>query len=120
MIHEVRKLAIFWMTIIASVTAQNFDNSANGKLTGDYFVRQVLLSGVSAQGAIGRAQSIVGTATFDGNGNYTFTGQIADSQMAAPQSYSTSGKYSLASNGLFQIQNPIDTKDTDYGGVGAV
>ena len=114
-----RKIAIFWMTITAGATAQNFDNSANGKLTGDYFVRQVLLSGVSTQGAVGRAQSIAGTATFDGNGNYTFSGQIADSQTAGPQPYASSGKYSLAPNGLFQIQNPIDIKDIDYGGVGA-
>ena len=89
-------------------------------LKGDYFLRQVLLSGVSSTGTIARARSIVGTATFDGNGNYTFSGQMADSQAAQPQSYSVSGEYRLAPNGFFQIQNLIDTNDIDFGGVGAV
>jgi len=89
-------------------------------LKGDYFLRQVLLSGVSSSGTIARARSIVGTATFDGNGNYTFSGQMADTQVAQPQSYSVSGQYQLAPNGFFQIQNLIDTNDIDFGGVGAV
>jgi len=89
-------------------------------LKGDYFLRQVLLSGVSSSGTIARARSIVGTATFDGNGNYTFSGQMADTQVAQPQTYSVSGQYQLAPNGFFQIQNLIDTNDIDFGGVGAV
>jgi len=89
-------------------------------LKGDYFLRQVLLSGVSSSGTIARARSIAGTATFDGNGNYTFSGQMADTQVAQPQSYSVSGQYQLAPNGFFQIQNLIDTNDIDFGGVGAV
>ena len=89
-------------------------------LKGDYFLRQVLLSGVSAQGTIARARSILGTVTFDGNGNFTFSGQMADTQVAQPQSYSVSGQYRLAPNGFFQIQNLIDSNDIDFGGVGAV
>jgi uncharacterized protein (TIGR03437 family) len=117
---QARRIVFLWVTLIAAATAQNFDSSGNGMLKGDYFLRQLLLSGVSAAGAIGRARSIVGTATFDGNGNYTFTGQLADTQAGQPQSYSMSGKYNLALNGLFQIQNPIDTTDTEYGAVGAI
>jgi uncharacterized protein (TIGR03437 family) len=120
MIQRVRSVALFWITIAAAATAQDFDSSGNGMLKGDYFLRQVLLSGVSAQGTIARARSIVGTATFDGNGNYTFSGQMADTQVAQPQSYSVSGQYRLAPNGFFQIQNLIDTTDIDFGGVGAV
>src|SRR5690349_3926468 len=107
MIQRVRRVVLFWITIAAAATAQNFDTSGSGMLKGDYFLRQVLLSGVSAKGMIARARSIVGTATFDGNGNYTFSGQMADTQAAQPQSYSVSGQYRLASNGFFQIQNLI-------------
>jgi len=89
-------------------------------LKGDYFLRQVLLSGVSSTSTIARARSIVGTVTFDGSGNYKFSGQMADTQVAQPQSYSVSGQYQLAPNGFFQIQNLIDTNDIDFGGVGAV
>src|SRR5579864_1010980 len=119
MLPRERWLVIFFSMFASGAAAQTFDNSGNGMLRGDYFVRQVLLSDISAQGVIGRARGILGTATFDGNGNYAFSGQIADTQMAQPQSYSVNGKYILASNGLFQMQNPIDTTDTDYGGVGA-
>jgi uncharacterized protein (TIGR03437 family) len=120
MIQRVRLVVLFWITIAAAATAQDFDTSGNGMLKGDYFLRQVLLSGVSAQGTITRARSILGTVTFDGNGNFAFSGQMADTQVAQPQSYSVSGQYRLASNGFFQIQNLIDTNDIDFGGVGAV
>jgi uncharacterized protein (TIGR03437 family) len=124
MIQRVRIVVLFWITIWITIAgaamAQTFDSSGNGLLQGTYFLRQVLLSGVSSTGTIARARSIVGTATFDGNGNYTFSGQIADTQAAQPQSYSVNGQYQLAPNGFFQIQNLIDTNDIDFGGVGAV
>src|SRR2546430_6271245 len=80
MIQRVRSVALFWITIAATATAQTFDSSGNGMLKGDYFLRQVLLSGVSSTSTIARARSIVGTATFDGNGNYKFSGQMADTR----------------------------------------
>ena len=61
-------------------------------------------------GAIGRARSLTGVAVFDGNGNYSFTGQTFDSNDTSNQAkaYSFSGTYSVTSGGLFQMQNPID------------
>ncbi len=57
--------------------AQNFDNSGNSKLNGDYFVRQVVTTELDPDtSAIGRAVSIIGIMTFDGIGTYTFNGQI--------------------------------------------
>jgi len=81
----------------------------------------VLLSGLDQNtSAIGEARSIIGIMKFDGNGNYTFTGQLCDTNSGStPQTYSTSGQYSVGANGLFELQNPIDTKDTVYGGVSA-
>ena len=106
-----------------SASAQNnFDTSGNGMLKGAYFVRQVLLANLDPNtSAIGEAISIIGTMTFDGNGNYTFSGQKTDSSASSTaQSYTTSGMYNVASNGMVQIQNPIDSTDVDYGGIGAV
>ena len=120
MIRRDPALAILCLVLACVAAGQNFDNSGNSTLKGDYFVRQVLLSNVSAQGAIGQAESILGTITFDGNGGYSFTGQLMNSQSGQPQSYSTSGQYAVASNGFLQIQNLIDGKDTDYGAVGAL
>ena len=103
-----------------SLRAQSFDNSGNGTLKGTYLVRQVLTTANVSTSAITRAASIIGTMTFDGNGNYSFTGQKMDTSAGtAPAAYSAQGTYAVAANGMLQIANPIDTSDIDYGGVGA-
>src|ERR1035438_942279 len=69
----------------ATASAQTFDNSADGNLFGDYFVREVMLSnGDQKTSAVGRARSIAGTITFDGQGNYTFSGTLMDSSAGQP------------------------------------
>jgi uncharacterized protein (TIGR03437 family) len=104
--------------------AQTFDTSGNGKLNGDYFVRQVVTTNLATNNsAIGRAIGILGIMTFNGQvpGQYTFAGQKLDTQAgdsAVP--YSTTGSYSVESNGLTQIQNPIDSTDFEYGAVAGV
>jgi uncharacterized protein (TIGR03437 family) len=125
---------LIWMSglcagLAVPAAAQNFDTSGNGKLNGDYFVRQVLTTDLDANtSAIGRAISLTGIMTFDGQGNYTFAGQMTDNQAAtAGVPYSTSGFYSVESNGMAQILNPIDSYvtgmagvDIDYGAVAGV
>ena len=103
-------------------TTPGFDNSGNGTLNGPYFVRQVLAANIdNMTSAIGRAVSIAGIITFDGNGSYSFTGQLVDSTTGSTASaYSVSGVYAVESNGLMQIQNPIDTTQIDYGGVAGI
>jgi len=105
-----------------SAGAQTFDNSGNGTLNGAYFVRQVLTANFNSNtSAIGRAVSLVGTMTFDGKGNYSFNGQILDSTVGtSPKAYSVTGQYAVESNGMIQIKNPIDTSDTEYGGVSGI
>ena len=120
-----RWAAIFWAVLSFSASAQNFqdfDNSGNGTVKGAYFVRQVLLANLDPKtSAVGRATGIIGTMTFDGNGNYSFTGQLADTQPGASMSlFTTQGGYAVASNGLIAIQSPIDSNVSELGGVGAV
>jgi len=103
--------------------AQTFDTSGNSKLHGDYFVRQVVTTNLDqTTSAIGRAISLTGIMTFDGNGNYTFSGQITDTNVGGPAAaYSTGGTYSVESNGMAQIQDPIpDSNDTEYGAIAGV
>jgi uncharacterized protein (TIGR03437 family) len=107
-------------TAAVLASAQSFDTSANGTIKGDYFVRQILVSADQTTSAITRARSIAGVMTFDGNGKYSFTGQMMDSQSGSAAAYTVSGGYSAASNGLIQLTNPIDTSDTEYGGIGAI
>jgi uncharacterized protein (TIGR03437 family) len=87
-------------------------------LKGTYFVRQVLTLPDQTTSAITQAISILGTATFDGAGKYSFSGQKMDSSTAGPVSFSASGVYSVAANGTLKIQNPIDSTDTEYGAIG--
>lgn len=101
---------------------QVFDTSGNGMLKGAYFVRQVLTLLDGNTSDITQAVSLTGTMTFDGNGNYTFTGQELNSAVGTTAvAYTTTGVYSVSASGLVQIQTPIDidNSDTEFGGVGA-
>ena len=101
---------------------QSFDNSANGKLKGAYFVRQVLTLLDGQTSAIDQAVSLTGVMTFDGNGNYTFAGQELNSMVGTSAvAYNTTGVYAVSASGLVQISTPIDidSGDTEFGGVGA-
>src|SRR5437588_8121353 len=113
--------ALLGAVLSFSASAQNFqdfDNSGNGTVKGAYFVRQVLLANLDPKtSAVGRATSIIGTMTFDGNGKYSFTGQLADTQPGASMPlFTTQGGYAVASNGLIAIQSPIDSNVSELGG----
>ena len=111
-----------------SGTAQTFDSSATGTVKGAYFVRQVLTIPDANTSAILRAVSLIGTMTFDGAGNYSFTGQLMDSQSGNAQAFSTTGGYAVSANGFFQVANPIHNflfpnsagSDIEFGAVGAL
>ncbi len=106
-----------------AVEAQVFDTSGNGNLKGDYFVRQVVAANLDpSTSAIGRGFSLTGVMTFDGAGTYSFAGQLMDTEAGttARKFSSSGGLYSVASNGLVHIQNPIDATDTEYGAIGGV
>lgn len=103
-------------------SAQSFDKSADGNLFGDYFVREVMLSNVDQKtSAVGRARSIAGTITFDGQGNYMFSGTLMDSSSGQTSTITGQiGTYDLAANGLCAIADLIDNTQTDFGATGLV
>jgi uncharacterized protein (TIGR03437 family) len=113
-----------------SVHAQTFDNSGNSVLNGVYFIREVMFTQIDGSGAIGKAQSAIGTATFDGKGNYTFNGQMMDSTAGSTASTtSVTGTYKVGANHLMQLTSVFPNIDmnsataainVEYGGVGAV
>ncbi len=105
---------------IGILGAQNFpDNSGNSSFKGNYYLRQVLLSGIdTTTGTVGRARSLMGTATLDGAGNYTFTGTLMDTQAASSQAFNATGTFIVGSNGLAQIKNPLEPNSSVNGGVG--
>lgn len=105
-----------------------FDNSGNATLQGPYFVREVALLNLTAQGGIGEAIGATGIATFDGAGHYSFSGQLADSLSASgTRSATYGGTYAVAANGFLRIASfaltgafPTSSVTNAYGGVGAV
>lgn len=124
-----RILTLAGLTVSALAgQSHQFDNSANLTLQGQYFVREVALRNLSAQGGIGEAVGVVGIASFDGAGNYTFSGQLNDSaSKTGARSASFSGAYALGANGFLRISSfalagafPSDAVTFAFGGVGAV
>jgi uncharacterized protein (TIGR03437 family) len=119
-------------TAIAAAQTSQFDSSANAKLQGNYFVREVLLTSPNPNGTVGTAIGATGTLTFDGAGDYVFNGAVtvcSTVPCSAPQPATSTitGNYNLASNGFFEINSLVGTyKDNNgqtqvdlaFGGVG--
>lgn len=115
------------ITVLTAITifgltaaAQTFDTSGNSRLNGAYFVREVLIAGQAADGTITSAKSATGTVTFNGTGNYSFSGQITVST-GGSAAQTVTGTYSVGSNGLFaMVPNLLDANDITYGTVGGL
>ncbi len=118
-------LLIAGLLSTAAFAQNQFDNSADATLAGNYFVRELLVTNVSAKGAIGRARSAIGTVSFNTQGGYTFNGQAMDSSVqslvASPLTVSN-GTFAVAANGMLQMQSLLATAsgnpDILRGGVG--
>jgi uncharacterized protein (TIGR03437 family) len=105
---------------LARIGAQNIDSSGDGNLFGDYFVREVMLSKLDQKtSAAGRALSVTGIITFDGQGNYSFTGTEMDSSTGKTAAIAGQlGAYSVNASGLIAFNDLIDTTQTDFGATG--
>ncbi len=117
------KIALIASCAVASAAAQSFDTSADATLKGDYFLREVFMTG-PGDGSVSAASSVIGVATFDGQGHYTFKGQGATLAGGLNSAVSLTGTYGVAANGFVVIDSPAGSlagiSDSDYGGVSAV
>ncbi|MCB1021878.1 MAG: hypothetical protein KDC27_18235 [Acidobacteria bacterium] len=62
---------------------------------------------VNSSGFANDASNLGGVMTFDGNGGYSFQGQLGSGSAAATASTGT-GSYSVSSNGFLRIESPIN------------
>ncbi|MEZ5393597.1 MAG: hypothetical protein R2724_12195 [Bryobacterales bacterium] len=86
------------------LSGQTLDDSA---LSGRYgFVHYWV--DVNASGFANDASNLGGVMTFDGNGGYTFQGQLGTGSAAATAS-AGNGSYSVSSNGFLRIESPINS-----------
>lgn len=97
-----------------------FDSSGNGQLNGAYYMRQVFYFVTDDEGDIGDAMNVQGEITFDGNGNYSFTGTFLDaaSGSATPVAVTNeTGSYVVSASGEGYISgvNPNFTSDQIIG-----
>jgi uncharacterized protein (TIGR03437 family) len=108
-----------WLLAAATawpLAAQVWDISGNGLLNGTYYFREVAYVVGDNAGDLDEAVAVYGNINFDGHGRYTITGtSLLDSSNGAPQSYSTSGTYSISASGYGFLSNPISKGDTVYG-----
>ena len=104
---------VITVSFLLSISAfgQTFDTSNNAALTGDYFVREVLITGQNTDGTIASAKSAIGLATFDGKGGYRFTGS---------NGVAITGVYGVGTNGLLYVQSIADSTQNAYGGLAAI
>jgi uncharacterized protein (TIGR03437 family) len=107
---------LFAIVVSQSASGQTWDTSGNNLLQGTYYFREVFWLVGDNAGDLGRALAIYGNISFDGNGKYTLSNtQVLDSNVGSPQSYSTTGTYSIAASGYGFISSPISTGDSIYG-----
>jgi uncharacterized protein (TIGR03437 family) len=106
------------VSFCALAQAQSWDNSGNGLLKGNYYVRHVIWAASDADADLADGLSVYGEITFDGNGNYTFNGTLVDG--AAEQLYtytSITGTYTIAASGYGFMDNVFNSYLTSvYGG----
>lgn len=77
---------------------------SNASLSGKYFLRNVQFT-VDNNNNATDSRSISGSITFDGNGNYAFTGTQVIGK-GAGASYSSNGTYSMQPSGILTLTNP--------------
>lgn len=89
-----------------------WDASGNRLLSGVYNFREVIWligTGASGSGNLTRAIAQWGTINFNGNGGYTLTATVRDSNLTNTDTYTLNGTYSIAANGYGFLTQPLST-----------
>lgn len=92
-----------------------WDNSGNGLLKGKYRFREVAWLIKNEAGEFDRATSMNGTIEFDGDGKYSITALVMDSQVGSLERYTKSGTYRISSGGLGFLTSPLLENGTIFG-----
>ena len=89
-------------------------------LRGSYYMRQIAFSGVDPTGGIERARALYGVITFDGEGNYSVEGRVADNRNGPVETmwFGWAGNYAANSAGMAEIVNPLDPRQVIRAAVG--
>jgi uncharacterized protein (TIGR03437 family) len=94
-----------WVALTVLAVAGQAQVLSNQYLTGKYYFRH-LSFGTDAKGGLTDGRTLSGTMTFDGAGNFTYTGTLAVGS-GAPAAQSGSGKYSVDPAGFVALDNKV-------------
>jgi uncharacterized protein (TIGR03437 family) len=100
-------LLLFLAACAWQTSAQpTLDSSGDAMLNGTYYMRQVFYVVTAANGGLVNNVNIHGNITFDGAGNYSFTGSVQDSTAdPAMSSLVANGSYSISASGQGSISS---------------
>jgi uncharacterized protein (TIGR03437 family) len=122
---HLQRLAVLTALVLRLTAADAVkpDASQNLLLNGKYWVRDVIYK-TDVLGSPLYALSATGAITFDGNGDYTFSGQSFDSRSTPNKTLSLSGTYRVGANGISDVDSilhPASTNSNEnvYGAVGS-
>jgi uncharacterized protein (TIGR03437 family) len=100
-----------------TASAQSWDSSGNGMLKGTYYFREVAYELSDYYGDMDYALAFYGAITFDGNGNYTISGNAVDSQSGVQQTITpgTKGTYVISASGYGYLSSLASSGNKIYG-----
>lgn len=104
---RLRGVAALLLSLLPSLGAQQWDNSGNALLQGQYNFRHVAWVIGDKLGNLKRSVSLYGTINFDGNGSYSLNAFVFDSDVKQQQTFSTKGTYSIAASGQGFLSSPV-------------
>jgi uncharacterized protein (TIGR03437 family) len=118
--RSIKTATLFLLALAAfpgASPAQSYDSSGNNLLNGTYYVRQVIYLIQDSQapaGSVGEAVNLQGTITFDGNGNYSFSGSYLDASVGTVVTGVTNtGTYVISASGLGYISAVLGNIEVD-------
>ncbi len=103
-------LAAAILSFGAAAQAQSWDNTGNGLLSGNYYVRHVLWQIGDAEADLYDAISIYGEITFTASsGTYIFNGTLVDAYSGQTYQYTNiTGTYSISASGYGFMDNLVN------------
>lgn len=84
-----------------------WDASGNNLLNGTYNFRQLIYRVGNEDGFLDEQVALTGKLEFDGQGNYTMTAQVKDSQFSDLRTLTKTGTYAIAANGFGYLSSTI-------------
>jgi uncharacterized protein (TIGR03437 family) len=110
----VRRAAFLLAVCAAPAAAQLWDFSGNSRLSGTWVFRETIYV-ANAAGSINRAVVLYGNITFNpAQGSYSLSGNVIDSAVGSGP-YTTSGAYSIGSNGHGFLRHPYSSSGFLHG-----